>query len=194
MLAAMKYRDFVWPNNPRIFEVEYRRTLHSYKLPFSGYVVQDLGLQNKIIRGEGEFTGTGAYESFRQLAELFEENKGGKLVHPVWPTIYAYFAKLNLREEPREDYVHYSFEFWEYKGSKFEDVAEAMDNFDYDDPLASLPGLKRYTTAAEGDTLRSLAEKFGVSVEQMCSMNPSVEDPDEELTKGCREHPLRRPA
>lgn len=184
MLAAMKYRDFVWPNNPRIFEVEYRRTLHSYKLPFSGYVVQDLGLQNKIIRGEGEFTGTGAYESFRQLAELFEENKGGKLVHPVWPTICAYFAKLNLREEPREDYVHYSFEFWEYKGSKFEDVAEAMDNFDYDDPLASLPGLKRYTTAAEGDTLRSLAEKFGVSVEQMCSMNPSVEDPDEELTKG----------
>ena len=105
-------------------------------------------------------------------------------MHPVWPTIYAYFAKLNLREEPREDYVHYSFEFWEYKGSKFEDVAEAMDNFDYDDPLASLPGLKRYTTAAEGDTLRSLAEKFGVSVEQMCSMNPSVEDPDEELTKG----------
>lgn len=184
MLAAMKYRDFVWPNNPRIFEIEYRRTLHSYKLPFSGYVVQDLGLHNKIIRGEGEFTGTGAYESFRQLAELFEENKGGKLVHPVWPTIYAYFAKLKLREEPREDYVHYSFEFWEYKGSKFEDMADAMDDFDYDDPLASLPGLKRYTTAAEGDTLRTLAAKFNVTVEQMCSMNPDIDDPDEALTKG----------
>ena len=52
MLAPMQYRDFVWPNNPRVFEVEYRRTLHSYKLPFSGYVVQNLGLQNKIIRGE----------------------------------------------------------------------------------------------------------------------------------------------
>ena len=37
MLAPMQYRDFVWPNNPRVFEVEYRRTLHSYKLPFSGY-------------------------------------------------------------------------------------------------------------------------------------------------------------
>ena len=65
MLAAMKYRDFVWPNNPKIYEVEYRRTLHSYKLPFSGYVVQNLGLQNKIIRGEGEFTGPGAYDTFR---------------------------------------------------------------------------------------------------------------------------------
>ena len=98
MLAAMKYRNFVWPNNPKTFEVEYRRTLHSYKLPFSGYVVQNLGLQNKIIRGEGEFTGPDAYENFRKLAALFEENKGGKLVHPVWPTMRAYFAKLNLRE------------------------------------------------------------------------------------------------
>ena len=77
MLAPMQYRDFVWPNNPRVFEVEYRRTLHSYKLPFSGYVVQNLGLQNKIIRGEGEFVGPKAYENFRRLAALFEENKGG---------------------------------------------------------------------------------------------------------------------
>ena len=36
MLAPMQYRNFVWPNNPRVFEVKYRRTLHSYKLPFSG--------------------------------------------------------------------------------------------------------------------------------------------------------------
>lgn len=184
MLAPMKYRDFVWPNNPRVYEVEYRRTLHSYKLPFSGYVVQDLGLQNKIIRGEGEFTGPEAYETFRKLAALFEENKGGKLVHPVWPTIRAYFAKLNLREEPRENYVHYSFEFWEYIGSKFEDLSNAMDDVDYDNPLASLPGLKRYTTASSGDTLRSLATKFNVSVEQMLSMNPNVTDPDEALSKG----------
>ena len=157
MLAAMKYRNFVWPNNPKTFEVEYRRTLHSYKLPFSGYVVQNLGLQNKIIRGEGEFT---------------------------WPTMRAYFAKLNLREEPREDYVHYSFEFWEYIGNKFEDMADAMDDFDYDDPAASLPGLKRYTMAVEGDTLRILAAKFNVTVEQMCSMNPTVAGPDTALTVG----------
>ncbi len=90
MLAPMQYRDFVWPNNPRVFEVEYRRTLHSYKLPFSGYVVQNLGLQNKIIRGEGEFVGPKAYENFRRLAALFEENKGGKLVHPVWPTMRVF--------------------------------------------------------------------------------------------------------
>ena len=80
--------------------------------------------------------------------------------------------------------MHYSFEFWEYIGNKFEDIADAMDDVDYDDPMASLPGLKRYTTAAEGDTLRSLAAKFSVSVERMCEMNPSVEDPDEALAKG----------
>ena len=111
-----------------------------------------MGLQNKIIRGEGEFTGPDAYENFRKLAALFEENKGGKLVHPVWPTMRAYF--------------------------------DAMDDFDYDDPAASLPGLKRYTMAVEGDTLRILAAKFNVTVEQMCSMNPTVAGPDTALTVG----------
>ena len=80
--------------------------------------------------------------------------------------------------------MHYSFEFWEYIGNKFEDMADAMDDFDYDDPAASLPGLKRYTMAVEGDTLRILAAKFNVTVEQMCSMNPTVAGPDTALTVG----------
>ena len=98
MLAPMQYRSFVWPNNPSTFETEYRRTMHSYKLPFSGYVVQNLGLQNKIIRGTGEFVGPDAYDTFKRLAELFEENKGGRLIHPIWPEMYAHFAKLSLRQ------------------------------------------------------------------------------------------------
>lgn len=184
MLAPMQYRDFVWPNNPRVFEVEYRRTLHSYKLPFSGYVVQNLGLQNKIIRGEGEFVGPKAYENFRRLAALFEENKGGKLVHPVWPTMRAYFAKLSLKQEPKEDYISYSFEFWEYKGSKFEDLADEMDKTDYSDLGSQVLGARYYVVAQEGMTLRLIAEEKSVSLQLLEEVNPTITNPDEVLRIG----------
>lgn len=183
MLASMQYRDFVWPNNPRVFEVEYRRTLHSYKLPFSGYVVQDLGLQNKIIRGEGEFVGVQAYENFRRLAALFEENKGGRLVHPVWPTMRAYFAKLSLKQEPKEDYISYSFEFWEYTGSVFEDAADAIDDTDYGNPVADISRV-RYYSAGENETLRSIAQSKGTALSVLQELNPDITNSDAVISYG----------
>ena len=183
MLAPMQYRNFVWPNNPRVFEVKYRRTLHSYKLPFSGYVVQNMGLQNKIIRGEGEFVGPQAYESFRRLAALFEENKGGKLVHPVWPTMRAYFASLSLKQEPKEDYISYSFEFWEYKGSKFEDFADEMDKTDYSS-LGDLALGVRYYSAGENDTLRGISQLKGVALTVLMELNPEITSPDAVISYG----------
>lgn len=183
MLAPMQYRDFVWPNNPRVFEVEYRRTLHSYKLPFSGYVVQNLGLQNKIIRGEGEFVGPKAYENFRRLAALFEENKGGRLVHPVWPTMRAYFEKLSLKQEPKEDYISYSFEFWEYIGSAFEDAQEAIDDTDYGNPAAEI-GRVRYYSAVENDTLRVISQKKGIALSVLSELNPDITNPDAVIAYG----------
>lgn len=177
MLSHMQYRSFVWPNNPRVFEVEYRRTLHSYKLPFSGYVVQDLGLQNKVIRGEGEFVGSDAYETFRALAALFEENKGGKLTHPVWPDMNVYFAKLSLRQEPKENFISYSFEFWEYIGSKFEDAEDAMDTNNY--PIAVPDTSKiRYYSVVNNETLRTISVSKSVPLDRLKEMNPSITDPD----------------
>ena len=35
------------------------------------------------------------------------------LTHPVWRTDRAYFVSLSVTEEPRPDYVRYSFAFWE---------------------------------------------------------------------------------
>lgn len=184
MLSAMQYRSFVWPVNPRVYEVEYRRTLHSYKLPFGGYVVQNLGLQNRIFRGEGEFTGPTAYEKFRELAVLFEDDRGGKLVHPIWPEVRAFFAKLTLREEPREDYVSYSFEFWEYKPGRFEIISDRIDDIDYHDKFEIFPNKKKYVSAQEGDTLEIIAGKCSITVEAIMALNEDIEDPYAPLETG----------
>ena len=145
--------------------------------------MQNLGLQNKIIRGEGEFVGPQAYESFRRLAALFEENKGGKLVHPVWPTMRAYFASLSLKQEPKEDYISYSFEFWEYIGSAFEDSSEAIDDTDYGNPVSDISRV-RYYSAGENDTLRGISQLKGVALTVLMELNPEITNPDAVISYG----------
>ena len=62
-----------------------------------------------MLRGEGEFFGAGAYTQFRRLMEVFRSPGAGALRHPVWQCSRAYFTRLELAQEPREDYVAYSF-------------------------------------------------------------------------------------
>ncbi len=93
--------------------MERRRRLAVHPVPYGRCVVQDLGGSYRVLRGHGVFTGAGAYEEFRRLAEVFQDSGSGMLVHPVWSTEQAWFASLTVEEEPLPDYVSYSFEFWE---------------------------------------------------------------------------------
>lgn len=166
MLAAMKYRGFTWPNNPRTFEVELRRTLHSYKLPFYGFKMQNLGVQNRVFRGEGEFVGPDAYDSFRRLAAEFSLSGSGWLEHPVWQPVKVYFAKLKLVQEPREEYVGYSFEFW-----------ECEDQSGYTQSSLESDRTK-YIAAQKNDTLALIATRYAKQLSEITALNPQVKSPD----------------
>ena len=109
----MRYKDYVWPHNPRVYTIEYKRTMGARKVPFGRYHLQDLGPAQRVMRGEGEFVGEGAYGEFKKLATVFYAGGPGLLVHPVWQTSNAYFVELSLTQEPRADYVRYHFTFWE---------------------------------------------------------------------------------
>lgn len=166
MLAPMKYRDFTWPNNPTTYEVELRRTLHSYKLPLSGFTVQNLGVQHRVFKGEGEFTGPDAYESFRRLAKSFSYTGAGWLEHPVWPPVKAYFAKLSLKEEPRDEYVRYAFEFWECEDQTGY-TAGSLD-----------PNKSKYVSAEYNDTLALIAARYSKEPEELLALNPQIASTD----------------
>lgn len=113
ILSPMTFKTFVWPHNPRVYAITYERKMAVYKIPFGRHFLQSLGQTRRVFKGEGEFVGEGAYDKFKELATVFYEETPGVLVHPVWVATTAWFVGLEVEQEPRSDYVRYSFEFWE---------------------------------------------------------------------------------
>lgn len=163
MLTAMKFRDFVWPNNPHSFEVIHRRALKSRKLPFQAYRVQDMGEDLCIFKGAGEFIGENAYGDFLRLAELFIDGSPGVLVHPVWPATEVYFASLKLKEEPTENFVSYEFEFWQNSDGNKRDKVK----------LKLAPA---YYTLKSGEGVADAVLKSGVSLDTLLRLNPQIKN------------------
>ena len=184
MLVSMKYKSFIWPANPKTYEVEYQRSMRRTKIPFAdSWTVQDMGRNARIFRGEGEFSGDRAYESFRRLAEVFNEGSHGVLFHPVWGTARASFTKLRMKEEPREDYVSYSFEFIEVPDDPSYYVG-SIDDTDVHAYLQTREGRARYVQVEDDDTFYTIAAMNDKSVSELLALNPWVTDPDDPLTVG----------
>ena len=115
-LSPMRFKHFIWPHNPRVYSITYERKMAVGKIPFGRHALQSLGQTRRAFKGEGEFVGEGAYDTFKRLATVFYEETPGPLIHPVWTATTAWFVGLELEQEPRSDYVRYSFEFWEVVG------------------------------------------------------------------------------
>ena len=66
-LSPMRFKNFVWPHNPRTYTITFEREMALHKIPFGRHYLQSLGQTRRVLRGEGEFAGAGAYETFQQL-------------------------------------------------------------------------------------------------------------------------------
>ena len=177
LLTPMRYKDYIWPHNPATYSITYERQVAVHKVPFGRYAMQDLGQSCRVIRGQGEFAGEGAYDAFKQLASVFYSKGPGLLVHPLWQAANAYFVSLRVEQAPRPDYVRYSFAFWEDYGLY--------------DGLAVRTGERALTAGAEapggqtarhrvvkGDTLWTLAGRYGVTPAELVALNPQIKNPN----------------
>ena len=129
-----------------------------------------------MLRGEGEFFGAGAYTQFRRLMEVFRSPGAGALRHPVWQCSRAYFTRLELAQEPREDYVAYSFEFCE--GSPADGTAQAAQS-------GVAAGTRRYHVMQSGQTLWHVCGSYGIEMPELLAMNPEIANPNS-VTAGRR--------
>ena len=180
MLSPMRYKSYIWPHNPRVYSIDYEKKLVAHKIPFELYRLQNLGRAHRIMAGEGEFVGEDAYSQFGMLANVFYENTPGLLVHPLWQVSNAYFVSLRLEQEPRPDYVRYSFVFWEDHSQYTDLVVRETDGAGagesaQDTALAAAP---RYHRVVKGDTLWALAGTYGLSLAELIALNPQIKNPN----------------
>ena len=180
LLSPMRYKGYVWPHNPRVYTIDYEREMAVHKTPFGLYQLQDLGRTNRIMEGEGEFVGEGAYAQFGQLATVFYSEGAGLLVHPLWQVSSAFFVSLRLEQEPRPDYVRYSFAFWEdndhYTGLAVRDTQNAQEQSAGAEAAGSAE--KLYHRVVQGDTLWALAGRYGISLSELVALNPQIKNPN----------------
>lgn len=179
-LAAMQFRDYVWPHNPRVYTITYEREIGLHKVPFGRYQLQDLGLNRRVMKGEGAFVGEDAYDEFKKLATVFYEDGAGILVHPVWQTASAYFVDLSLTQEPKVDYVAYTFTFWEdYTGQSDGLVeSESATTTNTTGESQSVSSSAVYHTVSSGESLWVIANQYGVSLADLIEMNPEIKNPN----------------
>lgn len=173
-LTAMRYKSYVWPYNPRTYIIDYERRMAVHKVPFGTYQLQDLGLTRRVMRGEGEFTGEGAYEEFKKLASVFYDKGPGALVHPVWQVSSAYFVDLRLKQEPRADYVRYAFTFWEAGPELPGTVTQARETAAEQETAWDA----QYHTVGQGETLWGIAQTYGVALSEVIARNPQLKNPN----------------
>ena len=170
-LTPMQYKSYVWPHNPRTYRITYQRQVAVQKVPFGRYALQNLGLTRRVMEGEGEFFGPEAYDEFRKLASVFYQEGPGMLIHPVWQSANVYFVGLALAQEPKQDYVRYTFTFWEDESryrQKLVPVGQKKTTGAVSKPAAP---------SSAGNGGASAGAEYGTAV----GMEPSAEEPEPDL-------------
>ena len=177
-LTPMRYKNYTWPHNPRIYTMEYRREMAVNKIPFGLYQLQDLDRTCRVMEGEGEFVGPEAYAQFGRLANVFYQGGPGLLIHPLWQTTSAYLVALRVQQQPRPDYVKYSFTFWE-DISRYSTVPKRVTSQagQSSGPAAAAASV-RYHRVVKGDTLWAIAKRYDVKLAELIALNPPTRHPN----------------
>ena len=177
ILSPMRYKDYCWPHNPTTCSITCKRKVAALKVPCGRFYTQDLGAEYRVMRGEGEFSGEGAYKAFRELVRVFEDPGPGLLVHPVWPAAQAHFVSLLLTQEPLPDYVRYSFEFREAAaGETGVTAVQVPTDTGMTAQAPQTPAV--WHTVKKGDTLWEIARHYGVTLQSLIANNPQIKNPN----------------
>ena len=178
LLTPMRYKDYIWPYNPATYSITFERQVALHKVPFGRYCTQDLGMGCRVMRGQGEFSGEGAYDEFKKLATIFYADGPGLLIHPLWQSSNAYFTALKLEQEPMPDYVRYSFEFRE----RYDGYNESLTALNSTEGTAvqstDQTQQKKTYSVVSGDTLWGISKRYGVGLDELLKANPGIKNPN----------------
>jgi hypothetical protein len=163
-MQPMSYKSYVWPFNPEKVQIEYARNIKEIELPFFGSIIQDMGLNKRVITGKGEFLGSSCMTEFNRLAGVFTEDGSGTLRLPGITPFTAAFPVLKMVGEAQPDCVFYEFKF-------LEDDAVVSD--------ATAVAETGIYVCVGGESLWSLANQYSTTVDRLKALNPMIQWPNE---------------
>lgn len=179
-LASMRYKDYVWPHNPRVYTIEYKRTMGARKVPLRALPPPGSGAPPSGSCGaRGNSWAKGPTGEFKKLATVFYAGGPGLLIHPVWQTSNAYFVELSLRQEPRADYVGYSFAFWEgYDGHSTGVPGDRGRRRTGDRARAAGTAGGAAAHGAPGGDPVGDRRDYSLSLTELIALNPQIKNPN----------------
>ncbi len=166
-LESMSYKGYTWKYNPKRLEITQERNVKEHTLPFVGNSYQDFGNKKRIVKGVGEFFGEDCVQQYNELKSIFNEGGSGYLSIPSINSFLAIFYSLDLVRKNEPNVIEYSFEFWE----------EIPEN-----AAASLLENVKYHSVSAGETMWTIAYKYGISISKLRELNPDIRRP-EDLSK-----------
>ena len=169
-LTPMRFKEFTGTQKTEVYSVEYRRRIAVHQVPFGSCVMQELGGSYRVLKGEGVFAGEGAYQRFKELAEVFQSEGPG-----CWST---FRDQLALAEEPLPDFVRYRFEFWEDCGGYESGLKPVSGGSGSGGGSAGQSAAARTHTVRKGDTLWGVARQYGVELTALIRANPQIKNPN----------------
>lgn len=168
-MLNMRFKDFVWPNNPHSCSLTTMRDVATHKYPGYSYRLENLGMGRRVLSGNGEFYGENAYKTMKELLQVFQQEGAGRLIHPIIEMNQAIFSELELVQEPRADYVAYRFVFLEDGSGTVTDSGTS--------------GSARTHVVKSGENLWEIAALYGTTAQQLLTLNSWIQNPNK-LTTG----------
>jgi hypothetical protein len=157
-LKSIKFGSYVWPHNPRTFEMNLSKDIIRHRYPgINGAELEGLGIQARVLNGSGAFFGKNAYSQYKKLESVYINNKIEKLFHPIWGTVSAMFADLTVTNDSTPNYVEYNFSFIEHKDIQ---VIKTIVPPKPKPSTAKPKPAARTHKVVKGDTLWDISEKY----------------------------------
>lgn len=112
-MDKIMFKQVVWPQNPESYTVSYDRETAYSQEGEEGEALERRDVFRRTITGSGVLSGESAFEQFEDLERLCADPEAGWLVHPLHDRVFAVLVKLEMTQEPRENFIAYSFKFLE---------------------------------------------------------------------------------
>lgn len=160
-LAVMRYKGRAWEHNPQTLKISSHRSLSEQGVAGGDSVVRDFGERSRVITGSGQISGDDCISKFAQLVALQNQSDSGILSLPDIAPFYAFFKSVELACDPTPELITYKFEF-------VEDLSRGR-----------IESEKRYHTVSEDETLWDISYRYGVDIERLVELNPTIKRVDE---------------